>query len=220
MNFCDGAFVSSVKAGPTATERGMAKDARGERIRRHLLVLRCQTGDARAFEALYTESGPRTMRYLTAMIGSDAAQDIQQEVWLNVYRSIASLADPSRFTTWLLASARNRAIDWLRRTRREEILLDRNAPDIGEAMRRASAEPVRRSFDDPDVRAAIEHLPTLLREVLMLRYRDELSYAEIGLVAGCPVGTVRSRLHNARRALERILDPANELELDEQERLQ
>lgn len=177
------------------------RSADRERIRRHLLVLRCQAGDAKAFETLYGELGPTSLRYLNAIV-EEAAEDIQQDVWLTVYRRLGSLADPDGFRTWLLATARNRAIDWLRKRRREASLLDESAAEIVAEMSATGPEDAP-SFDDPAVRAALSALPVPQREVLLLRYRAELGYAEIALVTGCALGTVRSRLHHARHNLER-----------------
>lgn len=184
----------------------MPADAQSERIRRHLVVLRCQAGDERAFRTLYDEFGGRSLRYLAGLVGDDAAQDIQQETWLAVYRRIASLADPARFATWLLATARNRAIDWLRKRKRERDLLDESAAELREPTE-PEPEPRGPSFDDAVVHNAMAGLPATHREVLLLRYRYELNYAEIALVTSCPVGTVRSRLHHARLQLERLLGP-------------
>jgi RNA polymerase sigma-70 factor (ECF subfamily) len=184
----------------------MPGETRSDPIRLHLLVLRCQTGDADAFRRLYDEFGSRSLRYLAGLVGADSAEDIQQETWLAVYRSLGSLADPARFPTWLLATARNRAIDWLRKRKRERLLLDEGAVEIGDAIA-PEAEPAGPGFDDPEVNDALASLPAAHREVLMLRYRDELSYAEIALVTGLAIGTVRSRLHHARLNLEHRLDP-------------
>jgi RNA polymerase sigma-70 factor (ECF subfamily) len=203
LNFSGQPFVCHSAAEDLEHGEPMAADrsAATERIRRHLLVLRCQAGDARAFEALYAEFGPITLRYLDTIV-EDAAEDIQQDVWLTVYRRLGSLADPAGFRTWLLATTRNRAIDWLRKRKRETRLLDASATEIA-AHLAPSSDSSGLSFDDPAVRAALATLPVPQREVLMLRYRSELAYGEIAVVTGCAIGTVRSRLHHARHNLER-----------------
>jgi RNA polymerase sigma-70 factor (ECF subfamily) len=183
----------------------MIVDGRTDRIRQHLLVLRCQTGDDDAFATLYAEYGGRSLRYLRSLIGDDAADDVQQETWLAVYRRIGSLADPARFPTWLLATARNRAIDWMRRRKRERTLFEEATAEPADVMI-PEEQPPGPGFDDPLVSEALAGLPTAQREVLMLRYRDELTYSEIAIVTSCAIGTVRSRLHHARLNLERRLD--------------
>lgn len=70
----------------------------------------------------------------------------------------------------------------------------------------------RSSPAEPDravIRSAIAQLPPVQREVVMLRFWDDMTYAEISLIVGCSIGTVRSRLHYARRALEKLLQDSD-----------
>ena len=171
-------------------------------LRLRLVVMRCQVGDDQAFARLFEWFGPKTLRYLRGLIG-DAADDVHQEVWLAVYRSIAGVANPGAFRTWLFRTTRHRAIDFLRRQRREHELLD----EITAAATK-SVEPEADDSalpDDAVVEAEIARLPSPQREALWLRYRDDLSYAEIALVTGVPVGTVKTRVHHAKRALQERL---------------
>jgi RNA polymerase sigma-70 factor (ECF subfamily) len=182
-----------------------------ERLLLHLLVVRCQTGDEKAFARLLDRFGPRTLRYLQRLVG-DEAEDVHQEVWLDVYRRIGQLATPAAFVTWLFTITRHRAIDFLRRRRRMHELLEDVAAERlvhGDvAIDAGSAE-----LDGLDgagaeeLSAAIAALPSLHREVLLLRYQEELSYLEIAAVVGCSIGTVRSRLHHARRRLHEAIAP-------------
>ncbi|HWP70015.1 MAG TPA: sigma factor, partial [Gemmatimonadaceae bacterium] len=89
-----------------------------------LLVLRCQAGDEAAFAKLMTTFEERTLGYLRGIIGGDDADDVQQEVWLSVYRHLADLADPGAFRTWLFRTTRHRAIDFLRKRKRDHELID------------------------------------------------------------------------------------------------
>ncbi len=165
-----------------------------------MLVLRCQTGDDRAFAELMDRFGPRTLRYLRGLVGDDA-EDVQQLVWLAVHRSIAGLTNVRAFRTWLFRTTRHRAIDNLRQRRREaEILVD-----LAEAE--SVVAPEGEGVDwtgDSSLETLLEALPLLQREVLLLRFRDELSYGEIALIVGCSIGTVRSRLHYARLRLREL----------------
>ncbi len=163
-----------------------------------LLVIRCQTGDEKAFALLLDRFGPRTRRYLEQIVGDDA-DDVQQEVWLDVYRRAGQLATPRSFVSWLFTITRHRAVDYLRRRRRDRELLE----DVA-----AESLAYDESVDPPDatdvseLSHALANLPTLHREVLLLRYQDDLSYEEIAAVVGCSVGTVKSRLHHAKRRLQ------------------
>jgi RNA polymerase sigma-70 factor (ECF subfamily) len=149
-----------------------------------------------------TSFGSRTLAHLRTLVG-DEAEDVQQEVWLAVYRRIGSMANPGGFRTWLFQTTRHRAIDYLRARRRErEIFDDEATVDITQI---AATENERVDLAGGTVAAVFAQLTPLHREVLQLRYQEDLSYVEIALVSGCAVGTVRSRLHNARRHLQQLL---------------
>lgn len=172
----------------------------------HLLVLRCQAGDEQALARLLDRFGARTLRYLHTLVGDDA-EDVQQEVWIGVYRSIGQLERPGAFVTWLLRLTRHRAIDCLRRRRREADLLDDLATEhlLGEG---APADGGVAALDDADIAAAVASLPAAQREVFLLRHQDGMSYVDMALVMGCSIGTIRSRLHHARRRLQALLQAA------------
>jgi RNA polymerase sigma-70 factor (ECF subfamily) len=177
-----------------------------DRLLLHLLVVRCQAGDEDAFVRLLEQFGPRTLRYLQRLVGEEA-EDVHQEVWLGVYRRISQLASPGAFVTWLFSVARNGAVDHLRRRRRARELLDDVAAEsmvqgeyvTGEQM---AASDVADRIDATELSVLIAALPPLHREVILLRYQEELSYAEIAAVVGRSIGTVKSRLHHARRLLQ------------------
>lgn len=174
-----------------------------ETLELHLLVLRCQVGDEGAFARLFEWFGPRTLGYLRSLLG-DEAEDLQQEVWLAVYRNIRNLSNPHAFRTWLFQATRHRAIDFLRRRKRADTLLEGAAVELGEAD--SAVDPPEDAAPDPAaLESALAALPAVQREVLRLRYQDDLSYAEIALVVGCAIGTVRSRLHHAKRHLQSII---------------
>lgn len=174
---------------------------RGSQLRLRILVIRCQAGDEGAFAALFDRFGAATRRYLAGLVG-DGADDVDQELWLTVYRRIGELADPGAFRMWLFRSARHRAIDWLRKQRREqELFTDAGTDDV------ASRDAAPDDLAGLDLEQAVAALSPLHREVILLRYRDDLSYGEIALVVGVKLGTVRSRLHHAHQQLRTILNP-------------
>lgn len=176
--------------------------AAADEVRLHLLVLRCQAGDERAFRQLIDEFGARSLSYLRGLLG-DEAEDVQQEVWLGVYSSLHTLANPRAFRTWLFRMTRHRAVDHLRRRRRERELLEdvALATDVEAAADESALGPV----DAAALDAAMAQIPPPQREVLLLRHRDDLSYAEIAQIVGSPVGTVKTRLHHGRKRLQELL---------------
>jgi RNA polymerase sigma-70 factor, ECF subfamily len=180
------------------------KDPDGEdEVRLHLLVLRCQTGDERAFRQLFDCYSGFTMGYLRGLVG-DSADDVQQEVWLAVFRNLASLANPAAFRWWLLRVARFRALDFLRQSKREaELMADIPLETVEVAG--TVEEPGLSDVEDRALSTALDSLPPLQREALLLRYRNDLTYEEIAVVTGTPIGTVRTRIHHGKRKLHDIL---------------
>ncbi len=173
-----------------------------EDLRLHFLVLRCQAGDEQAFGQLLDWFAERTLVYLEGLVGPDA-EDVHQDVWLSVYRGIRTLHNPRAFRTWLFRTTRHHAIDFLRRRKREQRLLELAAVEA-----RASNEVEEErsiTLDGAFLDAAMSELSPAHREVVLLRFRDDLSYTEIAMVIGCPIGTVRTRLHHAKRKLYQLL---------------
>lgn len=170
-----------------------------------LLVLRAQTGNDHAFERLFTRHEARLLYYLRRITDTqEAAEDAFQEAWLRAYRKIGSLDEPRAFRAWLYRIGRNVALDALRRGARE-VPLDEAGPE----SLAAPLEEREESFDEADVAVlhqALERIDPLHREALTLRFLEDFSYAEIAHVVDCPLGTVRSRLHNGRRALRRAIE--------------
>src|SRR5579871_773486 len=99
---------------PRVGRRHMTDSA--ERVYRSVLVVRCQAGDRSAFEELVGLYQPRLHYFLARMVGDGhAADDLLQEVWFDVYRGVARLAEPAAFPAWLYRIARRRALRELRK---------------------------------------------------------------------------------------------------------
>ena len=180
-------------------------DSRAQDLALRLLVLRCQAGDDAAFAKLMVAYEGRTLAYLRGIVGDDA-EDAQQEVWLAVYRHLRGLADPGAFRTWLFRTTRHRAIDFLRRRKREHELIDDVPVDtVAIPATDSEGEVEGGPIDEEALTAALMAMPPPQREVMLLRYRDGLSYQEIASVVGKPIGTVRTRLHYAKKRLQESL---------------
>jgi RNA polymerase sigma-70 factor (ECF subfamily) len=163
-----------------------------------VLVLRCQTGDASAFAELIGRYDRRVRYYLQKMLGErpDRVDDLCQELWLDVFRSIRRLREPRAFGTWLYRLARDRAWRDLRRTR-PEATSETDAEEIADD----AADESFSAADAEEVHRALGELTPEHREVLLLRFVEDMSYEQIAAVVGCGVGTVRSRIHYGKRAL-------------------
>ena len=174
-------------------------------LKQHLLVLRCQAGDEQAFARLYDRYHRDTFRYLTGLLDKQTAEDVQQVVWLTVYQKIATLSHPGRFKIWLYQITRNRAIDFLRKEQRQTELFAALDEDEGNASIQASDDKWL-AGQSLDLETAMRTLSTAHREVLMLRFWEGMPYAEIALIVGCSIGTVRSRIHHAKLKLKNTLE--------------
>lgn len=133
-----------------------------------------------------------------------AAEEICQVVFVKLFSALEGFRGDSRFETWLFRIIVNASRDENRRKRRlvplEEISADLPAPH--------SAFPesdFARRQESELLWIAVASLPRKLREPVVLRYREELSYGEIAVVLGCSAGTVASRLHRGHRILARRL---------------
>lgn len=162
------------------------------------LIREIGRGDENAFVELYRRRQRDVHRFVYTMSRSRAlAEDVTQDVFLNVLMN-AGRFDPVKGTVraWLLGCARNVLIDRLRRDGRE------TGGDAEEPAVACTGE--QQVFAEQRLRrlhAAILELPTEYREAIVLCELEELSYAECATVLGCPIGTVRSRLHRGRTLL-------------------
>lgn len=165
-----------------------------------LLVVRAQLGDQRAFMDLVTRYQKRLLYYLRRFRGGQStAEDSLQEVWLVALRKLGSLRDPRRFRSWLYGIARHKAMRGLGRRPVESLAEE---PVSGEAVAESSFLAVHAE----NLHAALDRLPILHKEALVLRFLESMSYEELAEVLGCGIGTVKSRLHNAKRMLLQTLE--------------
>src|SRR5262245_15382333 len=164
-------------------------------------------GDESALAALFDRHKASVFRYAVHMRGGDStasADDIVQEVFLAFLRQAATF-DPSRGTVagYLLGIARRQVYRQIDRERDADPLDDEAliaSPGEDPLQGLARSETVER------VRAAIALLPPVFREAVVLCELNEMDYASAADVIGCPIGTVRSRLHRARALLVKTLD--------------
>jgi len=143
------------------------------------------------------------LRYFVRKLlaSADGAEDALQDTWLDVVRHLPRLNDPQAFVAWLYRVARDRAYGRLRKERRNEQRLDETS--LADA---AAEESDDFSLEDAArIHAALDRLPAEQREVLVLRFLEDMSYEQIAQVVGCQLGTVRSRIHYGKQALRRAL---------------
>jgi RNA polymerase sigma factor (sigma-70 family) len=169
-----------------------------------LLVLEAQRGRPDAWRALVGRWHPLLLGRAVRLLGDrHLAADAVQDAWTSIARGIARLEDPARFAPWAYRILARRCADHVRRAvRRPDRPADvRGTPAPPGPLGRAEAEAVAA------VRAAISRLPGEQRLLLTLRYVDGVPLAVVADLLGIPEGTVKSRLHTAREALRRLLEP-------------
>lgn len=176
------------------------------------LIGRFMNGSESAFAELVDLYKDRIHQFIICILGPDReAEDIAQEVFIQIYRSLGSFRRDSSFSTWAYAVARNVCRHRLR-ARGREMRLFAGGEESGELLNAADAAPgpglsLEAKETSAAIRAAVETLPPIHRAVLFLSCWERLSYEEISRALDIPIGTVRSRLHNAMRALAEKIKP-------------
>jgi RNA polymerase sigma-70 factor (ECF subfamily) len=171
-------------------------------------------GDGAAFERLYQRWQSPLYRFALRMSGSETiAEDVTQDVFLTLMRDGGQYSERGSFAAYLFTIARHRVWRrlqrerWFVRLEIEETSEPEDALTTGWLI--APADPLADLTRDEmveTVRRAVLSLPAHYREVVLLCYLHELSYAEAAEVIGCKLGAVRSRLHRARALLAEKLD--------------
>lgn len=176
------------------------------------LVAEALAGSERAFRDLVRRHERPVYGLILRMVRDPAlAEDLAQEVFLRVFRNLGSYDPRFKLSNWLLRIAQNLTIDYLRLRRLDTVPLDDDplgrTPD--ERMAAGPADDPARGIETSDLRAALERALSALRpeyrQLVVLRYLEELSYEDIVEITGLPLGTVKSHLHRARAAMAEVL---------------
>ena len=162
------------------------------------IIARARRGDAGAFEQLVETYRDQVYRIALRMCGNAAdADEAAQEAFLAAWKGLPNFRGDSQFSTWLYQLTTHAAIDLMRREKRQiaaEDITEVSAPETQEA-----------------VRNAILQLTPEYRQIVVLRFLEDLSYEEIGAALKLPSGTVKSRLNRAKAQLKDILSKSGNL---------
>ena len=184
-----------------------------------LLVERAKRGDQRAFEMRVVKYQRRIERLISRMVRDDGlVEDVAQETFIRAYRALPQFRGESAFYTWLYRIAVNTAKKLLVERKRDPLISESTLVSHDDGDETSRVENELSDGETPEavlaskeiaatVNAAIDALSEDLRQAIVLREIEGLSYEEIADVMNCPIGTVRSRIFRAREAIANRLRP-------------
>jgi RNA polymerase sigma-70 factor (ECF subfamily) len=174
------------------------------RLLEHVLILRCQIGDKDAYAELI-DRYHRPLRYFISHLSdnTEMAEDIFQDTWVSVIRKIHTLRNLDAFPSWLYRIARNMVYQQLRRKKKlsefKENIIVADETENG----------VFSPEDAAQIHKCLKELHPEQREVLVLRFLEQMSYLQIADVLDCNLNTVKSRIYYAKIALKRKMEEKN-----------
>ena len=182
------------------------------------LVRRCISGDAIAWEEIVQRYNRRIYNICYRFAGSsDDAQDLTQEVFIKVYRTLSSYdSEKAAFMTWVTTVTRNLLVDHFRKTKQDRVTdsLDNAASEHEDAQPLSEQIPDQGASPDASIQSretretvhrALQKLSPELREAVILRDLQDMDYREIAVALKVPEGTVKSRINRGRAELARLL---------------
>jgi len=171
------------------------------------LIQRCLSGDQAAWEAIVRQYRRKVFNTAYKFVGKhDEAEDLTQDIFLKIYKSLNTFDRRANFQTWLISVSRNLCIDHYRSVRKERETIDRgvDAADLSPASTEAGPVAQLEQRDRVTLlRQALAELPDTLRTAVVMRDLQELSYHEIAEKLQLPEGTVKSRINRGRTELAR-----------------
>ena len=173
------------------------------------LIERCLIGDQQAWDAIVKLYWRKVFNVAYKFVGRhDEAEDLTQDIFLKIFKSLATFDRRANFQTWLISVSRNLCIDHYRSVRKERETIDRgvNADDLSPVSTEVSPHVALERVDlAKQLLLAMQELSDDLREAVDLRDFKELSYQEIAARLDLAEGTVKSRINRGRKELARQL---------------
>jgi RNA polymerase sigma-70 factor (ECF subfamily) len=171
------------------------------------LIQRCLSGDQAAWEAIVRQYRRKVFNTAYKFVGKhDEAEDLTQDIFLKIYKSLNTFDRRANFQTWLISVSRNLCIDHYRSVRKERETIDRgvDAADLSPASHEPGPVAQLEQRDRVTLlRLALAELPETLRTAVVMRDLQEYSYHEIAEKLKLPEGTVKSRINRGRTELAR-----------------
>jgi len=178
------------------------------------LIERCLAGEQAAWEEIVRLHRRKVFNIAYKFVGKhDLAEDLTQDIFLKLYRSLNTFDRRANFQTWLISVSRNLCIDHYRSVRKERETINRDV-DASTLMPVARDRSAYAQLELRDrvqlLRAALDTLPPTLRTAVLLRDIQELTYQEIAERLHVPEGTVKSRINRGRTELARQIQKLRE----------
>ncbi|MBK7865848.1 MAG: sigma-70 family RNA polymerase sigma factor [Ignavibacteriales bacterium] len=173
------------------------------------LIKAFNEGEETAFNDLVNRHKEKVRNLIYLNLGATSSiDDISQEVFLSVYRKLSHFRFQSQFTTWLYTITINKIRDHIRKQKIMSVFSAFSSDDTENVVEPGS---FKENFDVNEmVRDAVAKLPRKLKEPLILRDFEGMSYQEISDATGCEIGTIKSRIFRARESLKKMLQPWRE----------
>lgn len=176
------------------------------------LIEKAIGGREDGFEELVRRYQRPITAYVYRMLNNyDASLDVTQEVFIKVYKSLERYSSDYKFSTWLYRIAHNAAIDFMRKNSVSPQSLEAENADGTFQLQIESLNPTpeqerERSEWRKEIESVVKCLPTVYRELILLRHAQDLSYDEIAEITNLPLGTVKNRLFRAREMMREIFN--------------
>jgi RNA polymerase sigma-70 factor, ECF subfamily len=168
------------------------------------LIEGCRAGRREAFDALVSLYHDRLFRLAYAMAGPEAAADLVQDTFLAAVQAFPRFRAESQLSTWLISILRNQFSLFLRGRKKWKL-----SPLSEDDLQLRAPEPPEVEQNVREILDRVKDLPEELRSTLVLFHVDGMSYADIARAMDCPIGTVRSRLFEARERLKKLVMKAD-----------
>ncbi len=174
--------------------------------REPLPVAEARAGNSASWDILFRRYQLPLYVYVNELVRHEQASlDLVQETFISAVRHSGGLREDAKFGSWLFGIAHQKSLGHWRRSRRKEAVFDEGA-ELPENHVESPSELLIQEESEADLMRSLHQLPTPQRSVLLLHFIEDFSLEEITVITGTPIGTVKSRIHYAKRALRKLLE--------------
>ena len=174
------------------------------------IIEKIKNGSVELFEVIVIRYQKKLVNYIYRMINDfESAMELCQEVFIKVYNSLDKYNPSFKFTTWIHRISSNATIDWMRKKKIDCYSLDGNdnddSPSLSQQVPSKDLNPLQNLEMNQlqgRIEGAIDELPFIYKQLIILRHINELSYEEIANTVSLPLGTVKNRIFRGREMLK------------------